>query len=401
VTASAVHARTADPMTALEIVTGVVYGQEESAGRATTTPADPRVALEVALRAALLRPPCVVAFSGGRDSSILLAVAVGLARREGLDLPIAVTVAFPDADTQEVSWQDQVLLHLDVPDRVLIELDDELDVVGPLATRGLSRHGLLYPANAHFIVPLARAARDGTVITGLGGDDVFGSWQWRDLAALMAGRRRPRVSDLRRAVHSASPLGLRAEIFRRRQRTCSLPWLREPLRRRASLAVARELAGGPRTWAGRMTWLASRRVFAVSMRSIGILAGDEGARVSAPLLYPGFLAALAQAGGRWGWGGRTATMRALFADVLPDAVLSRPTKAEFSGAFFGHETRRFAHDWNGDTGVVDPDLVDADALRSIWSLPKPHFLSSTLLQASWLTSTGSPPALAPSAGPML
>ena len=45
---------------------------------------DPRRALEHVVREALLRPPCGVAFSGGRDSSAVLAVAAHVARRDGL-----------------------------------------------------------------------------------------------------------------------------------------------------------------------------------------------------------------------------------------------------------------------------------------------------------------------------
>jgi len=39
-----------------------------------------------------LRPPCVVTFSSGRDSSLLLAVAAEVAACEGLEPPIALTI---------------------------------------------------------------------------------------------------------------------------------------------------------------------------------------------------------------------------------------------------------------------------------------------------------------------
>ena len=44
---------------------------------------------------ALRRPPCLVSFSGGLDSSALLAVATAVARREGLDDPVPATLVVP------------------------------------------------------------------------------------------------------------------------------------------------------------------------------------------------------------------------------------------------------------------------------------------------------------------
>ena len=139
------------------------------------------------------KPPCVIAFSGGRDSSALLAVAVDLARREQWPLPIPVTLRFSSAATEETAWQEVVLRHLGLDDWIRLQIGEELDLLGPLATRGLRRHGLLYPANAHVVVPMAEHAVGGHLLTGVGGDDVFGNWPWHDLASVIAGRARPSV----------------------------------------------------------------------------------------------------------------------------------------------------------------------------------------------------------------
>ncbi|MGO9958489.1 MAG: asparagine synthase-related protein [Solirubrobacteraceae bacterium] len=352
---------------------------------------EPRAALEAAILPALLRPPCVVAFSGGRDSCALLAVAVGLARREGIADPIPITLEFADAATIETGWQERALAHLGVEDRVRVAVADELDLVGPVAARGLRRHGLLYPANAHLVVPMARAARGGSLLTGYGGDDVFGSWPWSDVADVLARRRHPRVADLRRGLNFASPAWLRAEIRRRRDVVCSLPWLLAPYRERASLAVARELTSAPRTWVARMAWTACWRTLRVSQRCIARLAADEDAVAAAPFLDPGFLAAVGTTGGRWGWGGRTATMRALFGDLLPETIIARSGKAEFSGPFFGPATRGFSREWNGDAGPAT-ELIDPGVLRSIWSSARPNFLCSSLLQAAWMASDAKQPS---------
>ncbi len=83
-------------LTQLEIASGLVLG---------TTPPTPlpsaavgaRQALELAVRPALERAPCLVSFSGGRDSSAVLAVATRVARRHGLPPPVPATNRFRDA----------------------------------------------------------------------------------------------------------------------------------------------------------------------------------------------------------------------------------------------------------------------------------------------------------------
>jgi asparagine synthase (glutamine-hydrolysing) len=339
------------------------------------------------LREALARGPCLVAFSGGRDSSALLAVAVGLARREGWSLPIPLTLRFASAATDEADWQERVLRHLGLDDWVRLDCGAELDMVGPIAAEGLRRHGLLYPANAHLIMPMARAAAGGSILTGLGGDDVFGNWPSEDIASVLAGRRLPRARDLRRCLRLGAPRWLEAEIVRRRE-PLMVPWIVNEQRRRIALAVALEFASAPRTWAARMRWLAGWRLWRETMRSLATLASDAGATVSSPFLEPPFLEALAGAGGRWGWGSRTATMRGLFGDLLPDAVISRRSKAEFSAAQFTVHTKRFADEWSGEAGAAG-ELVDPDALRSAWRSEQPHFRSAMALQACWLAADSS------------
>jgi asparagine synthase (glutamine-hydrolysing) len=97
---------------------------------------------------------------------------------------------------------------------------------------------------------------------------------------------------------------------------------------------------------------------------------------------PTMVAATAAAGGFLGWTGRTATMRALFGDLLPREVLERRTKALFANAVFTHHTREFARRWNGKG--VDTTLVNPDALRDTWLSADPHAPSMTLLQQAWL-----------------
>ena len=166
---------------------------------------DPRAALEAVIRPALRRAPCIVGFSGGRDSSALLAVAARLAARERWAPPVPVSFRFPDPDTHESRWQERVVAHLGLADWIRPELSDQLDFVGPLAAAGLRRYGVLYPPNVHLVSALAEYAPRGSVLTGAGGDDVFGGWLWHDIGDVLSGRRPVRLSDARRLTHALAP----------------------------------------------------------------------------------------------------------------------------------------------------------------------------------------------------
>jgi asparagine synthase (glutamine-hydrolysing) len=119
----------------------------------------------------------------------------------------------------------------------------------------------------------------------------------------------------------------------------------------------------------------------VARRSLETL-GGASTRVEAPLLAPGFVAALAHAGGARGFGDRAAVMRAVATGVLPDALLDRRAKAHFGTVFFGEATRRFAESWSGEG--VDESLVDPAVLRREWLRSSPDFRSALLLQVAWL-----------------
>ena len=183
----------------------------EPPGRLPTLPrlapgTAPRAELEAAILPALRRSPCLVSFSGGRDSSAVLAVAVAVARREGLQAPIPVTHRFPAAaGTDESAWQEKVITHLGLDDWLRVELSSELDAVGPVATSVMERHGLLWPCNTYFHDPIFEAASGGAVLTGIGGDEAFMGSPWDRAVSVLQGRVRPVPRDILRVGFALAP----------------------------------------------------------------------------------------------------------------------------------------------------------------------------------------------------
>jgi hypothetical protein len=374
-----------DGLTPLEIATGIVIGDAAGPDALPAVPPGdtPRAALERACLPALESGRCWVSFSGGRDSSLVLAAATHAARREGLPLPLPVTNRFPLAGhTDEAHWQELVVRHLGLDDWLRIEHTDALDIVGPVATRVLARHGLLWPFNAHFHVPLLEAAEGGTLLTGIGGDELFGSSRWARAMSVALLRESPRPRDLPRLALLAAPRPLRRAAIARRSPQDLFPWLTAPARREFARAWAADEASEPVGVPARIRQLRGRRWAQMGLRSLELLARDAGANVDHPMLAREFGATVAAAGGRLGFGDRTTALLTLFGDLLPRGLLSRASKARFEGAFWARHSRELADVWD-DEGI-DPSVVDPDALRAAWSAREPDAHTYLLLQAAWL-----------------
>jgi asparagine synthetase B (glutamine-hydrolysing) len=367
----------------LEVACGLVFGEESAAPPLPPPAAPPRKALEDAVREALARPPCLVSFSGGRDSAAVLAVATHVARREGLEAPIPATNCFPDvAATDEEEWQERVVRHLGLGDWERISFTDELDCLGPVAREVLTRHGLQWPFNAYFHLPLLRRAVGGSLLTGVGGDEAFSPSQWVRTLLLLAGATRPQPRDLLRVGFALSPRPVRASVLRRRIPKDVFPWLRDGARRSVERAAAAEAAGEPLRWRARLEWMRRLRHMEISVDSLDALAAGEGVAAHHPLSDLRFWAALASLPRKSRFHSRTDAMRMFFGDLLPDAVLARSTKATFDEAFWNRHSRAFAASWQGQG--VDAELVDVEALRREWTSAAPSPRSYLLVQAAWL-----------------
>ncbi|MHB8059693.1 MAG: asparagine synthase-related protein [Gaiellaceae bacterium] len=369
--------------TALEIAAGAPLGFDTERGL-PVVPASltPLAAFEDAIRSALARPPCVVTFSGGRDSSAVLAVAARLARDEQLQPPIALTLRLLDAPgSSELEWQERVVGHIGLEDWVRIEVGEELDYVGPLGQRMLLRHGV-----AHHAAPLfwlqAEPARGGSLLTGFGGDTTVGGWLSPRSSELLVGRARPAPGDLLVSAYALAPAVIRRGVFRARTRRRA--WMRNKAARAFAAARASELGSRPVRWDRYLEWQARLRRYSAVESALSALAADVDAINVHPFFDRRFLAALARAGRRRGLGDRSAVMRHLFSADLPEDVLTRSTKANFALAFFRSHTRAFARRWDGRG--LDADLVDAEALRSVWLSPLVNSASALALQAAWLDS---------------
>lgn len=376
-------------LTPLEVASGFVFGSDPDAptlpDRAQGTPGD---AFRAAVVSPLLRPPCLVSFSGGRDSAAVLAAATDVARREGLPLPIPATIRFPEEKAADESdWQERLIAHLDLDEWTRIELTDELDCIGPIAQAALRRHGVIWPMNAHFMVPLLQAASGGSLLTGVGGDQIFFPSRLVRHRALVALRARPVPRDVLRLAFAASPRRLRRAALRGRElESLACPWLTREGQRQVLRAWREEAATEPIGWAAAVRWNWSLRPQQANLAYLELLAADEGALLVHPFLDPSFLAALIEHRAFAALSDRTEAMRMLFGDVLPDDVCARTTKASFDGVFRNRYSDEFAGRFDG-TGV-DQTLVDVEALRSTWrsrSAPN-RSRSLTQLQAAWLAA---------------
>lgn len=268
----------------LELASGAVWGTDPEV--APLPPAlaglTARAALEDVVRRALRRPPCVVSFSGGRDSSAVLALAMHVARRDGLPLPIPVTTRFPRyARANEDEWQELVIRHLGVSDWTCLVFDDELDIVGPYARRVLAQHGLLWPANAHAHLPIAEQAACGSLLTGVGGDELLSpdALSVRVNQVLMR-QVAPRPRDVLRIGAFYAPRAVRRMAMRRRSALIpACPWLTPAADRVMRAGLLDDAIAEPLRWDESLDrgWWRSRyrRLGEDSLRRVAAMCGGR------------------------------------------------------------------------------------------------------------------------------
>jgi hypothetical protein len=340
-------------LTPLEVASGLVFGFTPHLSR--PAPAEnccptAREALESAILPALLRAPCLMSFSGGTASSAILAVAVQLARREGLELPVAATNRIDvSAGAHETARQERVIIRLGLTDWIRFDFADELDLVGPVALRVLRRHGFLWPCDAHVSMPLIEWASGGSLITGLGQRNALGE-----------------------------PGGLLGRD------PGPLPWLRPSAQREIRARWRSDVGSRPRKEERRLPWWWARlRQVQLGIELQRRMGAELMVEICHPLIDQAFTTALAKRPTHRG------TTNALFGDLLPSELLAQPTPTHRDG-YWGRHSRELADAWEGEG--VDPGLVDADALRLQWSLARPDARTFLLLQSVALARESRPAA---------
>jgi asparagine synthetase B (glutamine-hydrolysing) len=373
-------------MTGEEIATGWVSGAPLGVVPADRTRRSAVQALEEAIRPALLRPPCVVEFSGGRDSSVVLAIAHHLAKREGLPPPLPFTRRHPGLpEANEDEWQDMVIGYLGITEWERHSAPGEVDLLGPMATTSLRRWGVLWPPPAHTRKTELDLARGGSLLSGEGGDEVLGLHRLGALRLMMARKLPVSRANARHVAVALAPKRMRVEkLTQRLHQTLGLSWLKPEVARRVAHRLAEDSASEPLDWRKAVRRHPFVRGVHLAMDTLDVLAADAGVARINPLLHPAFINAVCRAGGTLGFTDRTSALRHLFPGLLPDAVLARTSKSRFNRAVFGDQSRAFVERWDGEG--IDHDLVEADELRKLWSAEEPHAMTMPLLQACWLAT---------------
>ena len=341
---------------------------------------------------ALQRPPCVIDFSGGRDSSLVLAVAANLARREGLPLPVPRTRRFlGDEASDETAWQEEIIRHVGLSEWDVIDAGNSFDVVGEEAQSFLRRYGVTFPAPLFALADSFAAARGGSVMSGEGGDEILGLRRAANARFVIeepgaAVRHLRTRADRQRLFLALAPSSLRSRAVGRRQ-LGALPgkeWLKPDVAREVALILGRESGSQPLDFRAGLEWHLQARPPRVFDHNKRALARDYDVLQIDPLLDLGFVEALGRCGGRFGFASRGSAMDFIAGDLLPRSIIERKDKAAFNTAFFTSVARSFVESWDGSG--LDTSIVDPEALRKEWSEPFPAANSFMLLQTAWLAA---------------
>jgi asparagine synthetase B (glutamine-hydrolysing) len=325
---------------------------------------------------------CFVEFSGGVDSSLVLSAATCVARAAGSSMPIPVTLRYAAANTDESRYQDEMIEFLGLTEWFIVDAEDELDLLGDSAKQHLLTHGPTIAARIAtrdwWLRQLdLNGQHDVSIINGEGGDEVLGSAPLATAHALRYAtiHRRHRRQAIRVAQHAAT-----RRWNALRGRSGRPPWL-TPFGVRRHRAIPRRRALTMRRF---LRNYRSANTLVQAQAQLSAQAARHDLSYFSPLLDLDFLAGLATTIPDHQFINRPLTIRSHFADFLPPTLQQRTSKVYFGDAIFNTATRRFAHEWDGHSGVP-LDLVDPEVVRSSW-LRDRDARSGLMLQSAWLAT---------------
>ncbi|MEO8697963.1 MAG: asparagine synthase C-terminal domain-containing protein [Acidimicrobiales bacterium] len=372
------------------LATGGLDGPELKPTAAQGQPCAPLAMLRESLLSALQRPPCVVLFSGGVDSTLILAVATSVAREYALPLPIPFTRRFPALpETDESALQELVISRLGLDDWYRIDYATELDLIGDEAQRLLCVEGVLFPAPLYAWAPPLRFARGGSVVTGEGGDELFGPRRGGAAAyaartLLRQPRRAPRVASY--LWRELTPRVLRRQRIRSELNEATFPWLTPTASAAVIDRLVFESADEPLNRHRAIDRLFARGAIRVGMHNYEWLSAVHDVQLVQPLFDSRMVASVVAHAPRRAQVGRSRLIGAMLPGIVPDEVLYRTTKATFNRAYFTAVSRDFAASWDGSG--MDESIVNVDALRTEWLSHTPSVMTFSLLQWAWLHARG-------------
>lgn len=330
-----------------------------------------------------------VEFSGGVDSSLILSAACRVAAERDTSPPTPVTLRYRAAATNENEYQERMIDHLGLDDWTIIEVDDELDLVGAASGRHLREHGLSYaPRTAGRDWWLSRVGNDpsetAVLLNGEGGDEVLAT---APLVVAHAIRYSVRTRRFGRQA-----MGLAAErsrrVLRSRQASFSGPdWYTSAGREMYERVMRSDRRRSP-TMKKFMQNYRSRIPTVTGQRNLVDQARRYGLEYSSPLLDIDAMAGFTASIPDHHFINRALVVRRYFSELLPPEIVHRTSKVYFSDAIYNEATRRFAQDWDGRTGVP-VHYVDPERVRSAWANAS-DARSGLMLQSAWLASNGAP-----------
>jgi asparagine synthase (glutamine-hydrolysing) len=226
------------------------------------------------------------------------------------------------------------------------------------------------------VLPLLDVAKGGWLIAGGGSMDFYLYWYWAPLLAALRQRKRPRRRDLA-LLATLLPGRTPNPLVRRHFRGPHMPWLREEAAVVAERLLAEAFAA-PIRFDAAVARQRTHRCYVGALRGLELLAAAAEAQILIPLRSDRYLGALAAAGGRFGFGDRREAIARVGGHLVPDEVLRRRDDPGLQEVFVREQTREFVARWSG-TGV-DPDVVDPEVLRHVWSQDQVDWRASMLLQ---------------------